>query len=75
MQNKVNGMTSVVVAGEPNPLQIGQKASTKLFDAHHRIWRGQPISIIDEARFLSAHSSMRRGQLDHVMLAEELHLG
>ncbi len=43
VQNKVNGMTSVVVAGEPNPLQIGQKASTKLFDAHHRIWRGQPI--------------------------------
>ncbi len=51
VQNKVNGATSVVVAGEPNPLQIGQKTGTKLFDAHHRIWRGQPISNIDEARF------------------------
>jgi NAD-dependent DNA ligase len=51
VQNKVNGATSVVIAGEPNPLQIGQKAGTKLFDAQRRIQRGQAIAIIDEARF------------------------
>jgi serine/threonine protein kinase len=51
VQNRVNGVTSVVVAGQPNPLQIGQKYGTKLFDAHRRLRRGQRIAIIDAARF------------------------
>lgn len=51
VQSKVNGGTTVIVAGDPNPLQIGQKAGTKLFDAHRRIRRGQPIAIVDEATF------------------------
>jgi serine/threonine protein kinase len=50
-QSRVNGATSVVVAGQPNPLQIGQQHGTKLYDAHRRIRRGQRIAIIDEARF------------------------
>lgn len=48
VQGQVNGSTTVVVAGQPNPLQIGQRAGTKLFDAHRRIRRGQRIAIIDE---------------------------
>lgn len=51
VQNRVNSQTSVVVAGQPNAVQIGQKAGTKLFDAHRRMRRGQRISIIDGKRF------------------------
>lgn len=51
VQSKVNGATTVIVAGQPNPLQIGQRAGTKLFDAHRRMRRGQRIAIIDEATF------------------------
>jgi NAD-dependent DNA ligase len=32
-QNKVTGTTTVVVAGQPNPLQIGERHGTKLYDA------------------------------------------
>lgn len=51
LQDRVNGATSVIVAGQPNPLQIGQQYGTKLYDAHRRIRRGQRISIIDERCF------------------------
>lgn len=51
VQSRVNGATTVVVVGETNPLQIGQKAGTKLFDAHRRMWRGQRIAILDEVAF------------------------
>jgi serine/threonine protein kinase len=51
VQSRVNGATSLIVAGQPNPLQIGQEHGTKLYDAHRRIRRGQRISIIDEQRF------------------------
>jgi NAD-dependent DNA ligase len=51
-QNKVTGTTSVVVAGQPNPLQIGERHGTKLYDAVRRIRLGQRISIIDAGRFL-----------------------
>ena len=51
VQHRVNGATNLVVAGQPNPLQIGQKYGTKLFDAHRRIRRGQRIAVIDEERF------------------------
>jgi len=51
VQSKVNGATTVIVAGQPNPLQIGQQHGTKLYDAHRRIRRGQRIAIIDEERF------------------------
>lgn len=51
VQGRVSGATSVIVAGQPNPLQIGQTHGTKLYDAHRRIRRGQRISVIDEARF------------------------
>ena len=45
VQDQVNGTTTLIVAGEPNPLQIGQKAGTKLFDAHRRIRRGNPSRL------------------------------
>lgn len=51
VQNRVNGQTSLIVAGQPNPLMIGQRRGTKLFDAHRRIRRGQRIAIIDGRRF------------------------
>lgn len=51
VQGRVNGATSLVVAGQPNPLQIGQQHGTKLYDAHRRIRRGQRIAVINEARF------------------------
>jgi serine/threonine protein kinase len=51
IQGRVSGSTSLLVAGQPNPLQIGQSHGTKLYDAHRRIRRGQRISIINEARF------------------------
>jgi BRCT domain type II-containing protein len=51
VQHAVNGQTTLIVAGDPNPLQIGKKHGTKLFDAHRRIRRGQPIAIIDGTRF------------------------
>lgn len=51
VQSRVSGSTSVIVAGQPNPLQIGQTHGTKLYDAHRRIRRGQTISILDEGRF------------------------
>jgi serine/threonine protein kinase len=51
VQGKVNGATTLVVAGQPNPLQIGQRFGTKLFDAHRRIRRGQQIAIIDASHF------------------------
>jgi serine/threonine protein kinase len=51
VQGRVNGATSLIVAGQPNPLQIGQQHGTKLYDAHRRMRRGQPISIINEERF------------------------
>jgi len=51
VQSRVNGATSLVVAGQPNPLQIGQQHGTKLYDAHRRIRRGQRISIINEKKF------------------------
>jgi len=50
-QNKVTGTTTVVVAGQPNPLQIGERHGTKLYDAVRRIRLGQKISIIDAQRF------------------------
>ncbi len=51
VQGRVNGATSLIVAGQPNPLQIGQQHGTKLYDAHRRIRRGQRIAIINEERF------------------------
>jgi NAD-dependent DNA ligase len=51
VQRQVNGATTLVVAGQPNPLQIGQRYGKKLFDAQRRIKRGQPIAIIDHQRF------------------------
>lgn len=51
VQSRVNGATSLVVAGQPNPLQIGQEHGTKLYDAHRRLRRGQRIAIINEERF------------------------
>ena len=51
IQGEVNGATTLIVAGAPNPLQIGQRHGTKLFDAHRRIRRGQPIAIVDSRRF------------------------
>lgn len=51
VQGRVNGATSLIVAGQPNPLQIGQQHGTKLYDAHRRIRRGQRIAIVDESRF------------------------
>jgi serine/threonine protein kinase len=51
VQGRVHSTTTLIVTGEPNPLQIGQKAGTKLFDAHNRMRRRQRIAIIDEARF------------------------
>ena len=47
----MNGATTVIVAVPPNPLQIGQKAGTKLFDARRRMRRGQRISIVAEVTF------------------------
>ena len=47
----MTGTTTVVVAGQPNPLQIGKKHGTKLYDALRRIRLGQKIAIIDAARF------------------------
>lgn len=51
-QNKVTGTTTVVVAGQPNPLQIGERHGTKLYDAVRRIRLGQKIAIIDADRFI-----------------------
>lgn len=51
IQSRVSSTTSLIVAGQPNPLQIGQQHGTKLYDAHRRIRRGQRIAIIDESRF------------------------
>lgn len=51
VQSRVNGATSLIVAGQPNPLQIGHRAGTKLFDAHRRLRRGQRISIIGGTQF------------------------
>lgn len=51
IQSRVGPTTTLIVAGQPNPLQIGQKAGTKLFDAHRRLRRGQTISIIDAKQF------------------------
>lgn len=51
VQDHVNGQTTLVVAGQPNPLMIGQRAGTKLFDAHRRIRRGQRIAIIGAKQF------------------------
>ncbi len=51
VQNRVNGETNLIVAGQPNPLQIGQQLGTKLFEAHRRIRRGQKIAIIGERIF------------------------
>jgi serine/threonine protein kinase len=58
---QVNGATTLIVAGQPNPLQIGQRAGTKLFDAHRRIRRGQRIAIINARQFdrLLAKASKR----------------
>ena len=53
VQSKVNGQTSLIVAGEPNALMIGQRRGTKLFDAHRRIGRGQKIAIIGDRRFMN----------------------
>ena len=52
IQDYVSGATTLIVAGEPNPLQIGQKRGTKLFDAHRRIRRGQHIAIIGAKWFM-----------------------
>jgi hypothetical protein len=51
VQGRVNGAASLIVAGQPNPLQIGQQHGTKLYDAHRRMRRGHPISIINEEHF------------------------
>lgn len=51
VQGRVNGATTLIVAGQPNPPQIGQQHGTKLYDAHRRIRRGQRIAIINEERF------------------------
>ena len=50
-QNKVTSTTTVVVAGQPNPLQIGKLHGTKLYDVARRMRLGQRISIIDAERF------------------------
>ena len=52
IQDYVNGATTLIVAGQPSPTQIGQKRGTKLFDAHKRIRRGQRIAIINGKRFM-----------------------
>lgn len=51
IQSRVGPTTTLIVAGQPNPLQIGQKAGTKLFDAHRRLRRGQSISIVNAKQF------------------------
>jgi serine/threonine protein kinase len=51
VQHRVNGATTLIIAGQPNPLQIGQRAGTKLFDAHRRMRHNQRIAIIDAKRF------------------------
>jgi serine/threonine protein kinase len=51
VQREVNGATTLVVAGQPNPLQIGQRYGKKLFDVQRRIRRGQRIAIINTRRF------------------------
>jgi serine/threonine protein kinase len=60
VQPRVNRVTTLVVAGQPNPLQIGQKHGTKLFDAHRQIRRGQRIAIIDAKRFVRLVASSKR---------------
>lgn len=50
-QDRVNGATTLIVAGQPNPLQIGRRSGTKLFDARRRIRRGQRIAIINADQF------------------------
>jgi serine/threonine protein kinase len=59
VQDKVNGQTTLVVAGQPNPLMIGQRKGTKLFDAHRQIQRGQRIAIINGKRFQSLLAARR----------------
>lgn len=59
VQNKVNGQTTLIVAGQPNPRMIGQRRGTKLFDAHRRIQRGQRIAIINGKRFQSLVGTRR----------------
>lgn len=50
-QGKVTSTTTVIVTGEPNPLQIGERHGTKLYDAIRRIRLGQRISIISPDQF------------------------
>lgn len=50
-QGKVTSTTTVVVAGQPNPLQIGKRHGTKLYDAVRNIRLGQRIAIIDAGQF------------------------
>lgn len=57
IQAYVSGATTLIVAGQPNPLQIGQERGTKLFDAHKRIRRGQRIAIINAKRFIQLVAS------------------
>jgi hypothetical protein len=46
-QSKVTPTTTLVVAGQPNPLQIVERYRTTLFDAVRRTRLGQKISIVD----------------------------
>src|SRR5262249_46783986 len=60
VQSRVNGQTTLIVAGQPNPLMIGQRRGTKLFDAQRRMRRGQRIAIIDGKRFQALLSRLAR---------------
>ena len=51
-QDRVNGAaTTVIVTGQPNPRQMGERAGTKLFDAYRRTRQGQRIAIINAEQF------------------------
>jgi hypothetical protein len=50
-QGQVNGATTLIVAGQPNPRQVARRAGTKLYDAHRRIRRGQRIAIVNGKQF------------------------
>ena len=59
VQDHVNGQTTLVVAGQPNPLMIGQRNGTKLFDAQRRVRRGQRLAIIGFKQFERLLASAR----------------
>lgn len=53
VQRDVNGATTLIVTGAPQPGATGIQGGRKLFDAYRRLRRGQRIAIIDGHRFES----------------------